>query len=68
MVANLVQSYKARGCHMFLKVHFLDSQLDFFPENLRAVSVEHGERFHQNISTKEEQYQGKWNPSMLADV
>jgi hypothetical protein len=38
MVADLVQSYKAMGCNMSLKVHFLDSHLDFFPENLRAVS------------------------------
>jgi hypothetical protein len=28
---------------MSLKVHFLDSHLDFFPENLGAVSDEHGE-------------------------
>jgi len=34
MVADLVQSYKAMGCNMSLKVHFLDSHLDFFPENL----------------------------------
>jgi hypothetical protein len=26
MVADLVQSYKAMGCNMSLKVHFLDSQ------------------------------------------
>jgi hypothetical protein len=34
MVADLVQSYKVMGCYMSLKVHFLDSHLDFFPENL----------------------------------
>jgi hypothetical protein len=51
MVANLVQSYKATGFSMFLKVHFLDPHLDFFPENLRTVSHEHGERFYQDIST-----------------
>jgi len=52
---------------MSLKVHFIDSHLDFFPENLRTVSNEHGERFHQDISTMERRYQGKWSPSMLAD-
>lgn len=31
---------------MSLKIHFLDSRVDFFPENLGAVSDEHGERFH----------------------
>ena len=38
MVADLVISYKANGCNMSLKMHFLDSQLDFFPQNLGAVS------------------------------
>ena len=32
---------------MSLKIHFLHSHLDFFPENLGDVSDEHGERFHQ---------------------
>ncbi|UYV73962.1 hypothetical protein LAZ67_11001610 [Cordylochernes scorpioides] len=52
---------------MSLKIHFLHSHLDFFPENLGAVSDEHGERFHQDISSMEKRYQGKWSPGMLAD-
>jgi hypothetical protein len=52
---------------MSLKVHFLDSHLDLFPENLGAVSDEHGERFHQDISTMEKRYQGTCSPSMLAN-
>jgi len=59
MVANLVQSHKAMGCNTSLKRHFWDGHLDFFPENLGAVSDEHGERFHQEIFTMERQYQGK---------
>ena len=55
------------GCNMSIKIHFLDSHLDFFPANLGAVSDEHGERFHQTISIMERRYQGKWNPSMMAD-
>jgi hypothetical protein len=31
-------------------MHFLDSHLDFFPQNLGNVSDEHGEGFHQDIS------------------
>ena len=42
-------AYKALECNMSLKNHFLDSHLDFFPENIGAVSDEHGERFHQDI-------------------
>ena len=67
VVDNLLKSYKNMGCNMSLKIHFLHSHLDFFPENLGAVSDEHGERFHQDISDMENRYQGKWSPSMLAD-
>jgi hypothetical protein len=59
--------YKAMGCNMSLKVHFLDSHLDIFPENLGAASEEHGGRFHQDISNMEKRYQGKWSLNMLAD-
>ncbi|UYV66246.1 hypothetical protein LAZ67_4000972 [Cordylochernes scorpioides] len=50
IVNDLLLSYKALGCNMSLKIHFLHSHLDFFPDNLGAVSDEHGERFHQDIS------------------
>ncbi|UYV79693.1 hypothetical protein LAZ67_18000295 [Cordylochernes scorpioides] len=64
---NFLGSVKALGCNMSLKIHFLHSHLDFFPDNLGAVSDEHGERFHQAISSMEKRYQGKWSPAMLAD-
>ena len=67
LVANLLKSYKALGCNMSLKIHFLHSHLDFFPLSCGEVSDEHGERFHQDIAAMEKRYQGKWNPSMLAD-
>ena len=67
IVNDLITSYKNLGCNMSLKVHFLHSHLDFFPENLGDVSDEHGEHFHQEISAMEKRYQGKWNPNMLAD-
>ena len=52
------------GCRMSLKIHFLHSHLNFF---LGAVSDEHGERFHQDITKMESNYQGKWNPGMMGD-
>ena len=67
LVKRLIETYKVMVCNMSLKIHFLHSHLDFFPPNLGDVSDEHGERFHQDISTMETRYQGKWNPSMLAD-
>ena len=67
MLAGLVQSYKAMGYNMSLKAHFWGSHIVFLPENLGAVSIEHGEWFYQDIFTKEKQYQGKWSPSMLGN-
>ena len=52
---------------MSLKIHFLHSHVNFFPPNLGAVSDEHGERFHLDITKMESNYQGKWNPGMMAD-
>jgi len=52
---------------MILKIHFLESHLNFFPKNLGEVSDEHGERFHQDILAMVKQYHGKWTSSMFAD-
>jgi len=49
VVQDLLTLYKAMGCNMSMKIHFLKSHLDFFPENLGEVSDERGERFHQDI-------------------
>lgn len=49
IVADMPENFKQLGCNMSLKVHFLHSHLDYFPENLGAVSEEQGERFHQDI-------------------
>ncbi|UYV64917.1 hypothetical protein LAZ67_3002428 [Cordylochernes scorpioides] len=53
IVIDLLLSYEALGCKMSLKIHFLHSHLDLFPDNPGAVSDEHGERFHQEISSME---------------
>jgi len=46
-------------CNVSLKIHMLHSHLDFFPNNCGMVSDEHGERFHQEITSMEKRYQGK---------
>ena len=66
-VETVLNHYRALGCNMSLKVHFLHSHLDFFPENLGDVSEEQGERFHQDIKDMEHRYQGYWNVKMMAD-
>ena len=49
-VQDLLTSYNAMGSNMSLKIHFLDSHFNFFPENLGEVSDEHSEIFHQDIN------------------
>lgn len=67
IVQNMVKNYYAIGCLMSLKLHFLDSHLDFFPENCGEKSDEQGERFHQDIKPMEKRYQGYWDENMMAD-
>ena len=55
------------GCRMSLKIPFLYSHLDFFPEKLVAVSDEKGERVHHNIGTMEQRYEGRWDPAIMGD-
>jgi hypothetical protein len=59
LVNNLLQGCQKLSCNLSLKIHFLHSYLDFFPEKSGAVSDEHGQRFHQDISSMEKRYQGK---------
>jgi hypothetical protein len=41
--------------------------LDIFPPDLGAVSDEHGERFHQDMSSMEIRYTGKRSQNLVAD-
>ncbi|GBN96417.1 hypothetical protein AVEN_10921-1 [Araneus ventricosus] len=65
IVEEMIKNFKILGCSMILKI--LDSHLDYFPENLGAVSEEQGEIFPQDIKKMERRYQGKWIVSMIAD-
>jgi hypothetical protein len=38
----------------------------FFPKNCGALSSEHSEHVHHDISAMGKRYQGKWSSSMLA--
>ena len=67
IVARMVRNFETLGCLMNLKLHFLDSHIDNFPENLGDYSEEQGERFHQDIKVTENRYQGRWDVNMLAD-
>ncbi|KAJ4444869.1 hypothetical protein ANN_06666 [Periplaneta americana] len=62
LVQNLLLAYETIDDNMSLKIHFLHLYLVFFSENCGDFSDEHGERFHQEISTME-----KKDNNMLAD-
>lgn len=47
--------------NMSLKIHFLHSHLDFFPENLGSVSDE------QDLKIYEKRYRSFWDKNMLGE-
>ena len=67
LVKNILTKYQEMGANMSIKVHFLHSHLDRFPENLGDFSEEQGERFHQDIKVMDKRYQGRWDRHMMAD-
>ena len=66
-VSGIVDSFQKLKPSMSLKLHFIDSYIEYFPENLEDYSEEQGERFHQNITVMEQRYQGRWNENKMAD-
>ena len=67
IVNNMVGNFRIHGINMIIKVHFLLSNLDLFLANLGGVSDEQDEQFHEDIKTKEERYQGRWDIKMMVD-
>lgn len=61
------ENYRRLGCLMSVKLHFLHSHLEYFPNNLGDYSEEQGERFHQDLKVMEKRYQGVWGVNMMAD-
>jgi len=50
---QLLKSYEKLGCNMSVKVHFIHSHVNYFPENVEAMIEEQGESFHHHIKTIE---------------
>ena len=62
IVQKLLESYKALGCNMRIKLHCLHCHLSG-----RSWCCEQGERFHQDLKIMEERYQGILDVHMMAD-
>ncbi|XP_036332303.1 uncharacterized protein LOC118743646 [Rhagoletis pomonella] len=67
IIGDMLENYRKIGARMSLKMHFLHSHLDFFPENLGDTSDEQGERLHQDLANIERRYQGFWDEGMMSD-
>ena len=67
LVMCMLKCFQKLGANMSIKLHYLFSHLDRFPQNLGDFSDEQGERFHQDIKVMEERYQGRWDQHMMAD-
>ena len=66
-VANMLKTYQKLCCNMRIMVLLLLSHLERFLNNLGHVSEEQGGRFHQDVKVMKDQYQGRWNISMIFD-
>ena len=58
IVVMLLSILQDMGANMSIKLHFLYSHLDCFPENLDDLSDEQGLQFHLDINEMEVRYQG----------
>lgn len=67
VVHEFLEAYAEMGCRMSIKIHFLKSHLNFFPNNLGQFSDEQGEKFHQELSQIEKRFEGKNRIRMLAN-
>jgi len=66
-ISKMLSTYRLMGCNMSLKIHYMHSHLNFFPENLGSLSDEHGERFHQDFSHYEKRFGCHQQINLVAD-
>ena len=66
-VQKLIANYRAQGCLMSIKLHYLDKHLDKFPSNCGLLSDQQGENFHQQLLWWEKAYSNGNHDVMLAD-
>ena len=67
LVNNMLTAFKNLDCNMSVKMRYLFSHMDRFPENLGSMSDEQGKRFHPDLKEMETRYQGRWDTVTMAD-
>ena len=65
LVNNMLTAFRNLALNMSVKMHYLFSHMDRFPENLGLMSDEQGKRFHQDLKEMETRYQGHWNDGWI---
>ena len=65
LVDELMENFRQIGARMSVKMHFLQSDLDYFLENWGDLN---GDRFHQYISDIEKRYSGGWDVTFRMSI
>jgi len=71
LIAELIENHQQLGCLINLKLHFLKSHLQHFPDNLE-ITVKNKAKDSTKILSQihkemERRYQGRWDKHMMAD-
>lgn len=53
IVENQLSTFKALVCYVFLKAHFLHSQVKIFPDIMVVVTHEHKGKFYKEVAQME---------------
>lgn len=67
IVAKMWENFSKLGMLNEFKLHFLDSHLDRYLDNIGDYSEEQGERFHQDMKVMEQCYQDRWDENVMAN-
>jgi len=61
IASKMLKYFQAVKCNLSLKLHFLHSRPEFFPQSLGDFSDKHGDRYHQHTAMTEKLFVGRWN-------
>ena len=65
---TMYQHFESIGVRMSVKMHYLRSHVNLFQSDLKNISDQHGERFHQTIAIFEKRFSHSTSiANMLAD-
>ena len=67
-VDTMLSAFEVLSVNMSTKIHFFNSHMDYFEQQLATESDEHGERFHHICAPIEERYKSKSIHSLIAEL